>query len=184
MSRVRLAYLLPCPATDCLAAIPGDRNYDYTVSVSSVEIYNEKVYDLLDSPTPTPIASSASSAHSATSIFSSSIGFLGAKAKAFGVKGLQSVKRTALSLKYDSKAGNKYVHGMKEIHVLTADVRLFPLLSSSSLTSIHDIGSERIARSRTSESTSLFHSRQSRFFKISFRLYDQDHSSTQDCSSG
>lgn len=120
--------------TSC-TAIPVDRNYDYTVSVSSVEIYNEKVYDLLDSPTPTPVASSASSAHSATSIFSSSMGFLGAKAKAFGLKGLQSVKRTALSLKYDSKAGNKYVHGMKEVLVETAEVRFsFFIFTSMILT--------------------------------------------------
>lgn len=53
------------------------------------------------------------------------MGFLNAssaKAKAIGLKGLQSVKRNALSLKHDSKGGNKYVHGMKEVRVHSSEV--------------------------------------------------------------
>jgi kinesin family protein 20 len=97
--------------------------YEYSIWVSYAEIYNEKIYDLLESPLPTPIPSnsSTSTSHSLTGVLNAGLGFLNAT-KAIGLKGLQSVKRNALSLKSDSKAGNKYVHGMKEVRVHSAEV--------------------------------------------------------------
>lgn len=100
-----------------------------TLSSIDAEIYNEKIYDLLESPLPTPTASSSSSTHSATpsSVFQAGLGLLsvgGAKAKGF-MKGLSTVKRNALTLKHDAGAGNKYVHGMKEIRVHSAEVCWF-----------------------------------------------------------
>lgn len=38
------------------------------------------------------------------------------------MKGFTTVKRNALTLKHDAGAGNKYVHGMKEIRVHSAEV--------------------------------------------------------------
>lgn len=117
--------------TEICPVIQVDDAYEYSIWISYAEIYNEKIYDLLESPLPTPInSSSSSSSHSLTpaSIFHAGLGFLnasGAKAKAMGLKGLQSVKRNALSLKHDSQAGNKYVHGMKEVRVHSAEVRLY-----------------------------------------------------------
>lgn len=106
--------------------------YEYSIWVSYAEIYNEKIYDLLESPLPTPIPSNSSSttSHSLTGVLNAGLGFLQAT-KAIGLKGLQSVKRNALSLKSDSKAGNKYVHGMKEIRVHSAEVSLSLLLRFS-----------------------------------------------------
>lgn len=87
---------------------------------TDAEIYNEKIYDLLESPVPVP-SSSGSSTHS---IIKTGLGILsvgGAKAKAMGMKGFQTVKRNALSLKHDKNAGNKYVADLKELRVHSAE---------------------------------------------------------------
>lgn len=90
------------------------------------EIYNEKIYDLLESPLPTPSLSSSSTGSTTPSIIKSGLDFfgVGAKAKAIGKKGLQIVKRNALSLKHDGSAGNKYVEGLCVIQVHSAEVCL------------------------------------------------------------
>lgn len=58
-------------------------------------------------------------------MFSAGLGLFGiggAKAKAM-FKGVTTVKRNALSLKHDKGgSGNKYVHGMKEVRVHSAEV--------------------------------------------------------------
>ncbi|GAA6062896.1 hypothetical protein JCM10212_002118 [Sporobolomyces blumeae] len=87
------------------------------------EIYNEKIYDLLDSPLPAPAASTSSTASTGgSSMFS---GFLGAKSL-FGK--FPTVKRSALSLKsgqggVTNPMGQtvKVVAGMKEIQVHSAE---------------------------------------------------------------
>lgn len=109
--------------------------------VSFAEIYNEKVYDLLDSPEPlkllpTPSGASGSSAtpsYISTSFFGS---LVGAKAKAaFGrlhgghhsgssatpaSSSQHTVKRNALSLKHDKDANHKYIHGLRDVRVESA----------------------------------------------------------------
>lgn len=95
---------------------------------ADAEIYNEKIYDLLESPFPQPPSSASSQT---SSVFHAGLGLLGVGGiKAKLNKSFQTVKRTALSLKHDTNAGNKYVAGMREIRVHSAAVR--PFLSSSS----------------------------------------------------
>lgn len=55
----------------------------------------------------------------------SSLMFSGVGAKAKGLmRNLTTVKRNALSLKHDKEGGSKYVHGMKEVRIQTAEVCL------------------------------------------------------------
>ncbi|KAM0786363.1 hypothetical protein ACM66B_001833 [Microbotryomycetes sp. NB124-2] len=106
---------------DLLDTVKLDDGYKYSIWVSYAEVYNEKIYDLLESPVPSSTTVSASTS-STSSVLQSGFSFFGAagKAKSF-VKGLSTVKRNALSLKHD-KAGNgaKYVAGMKEVCVHSA----------------------------------------------------------------
>ncbi|KAK4051981.1 hypothetical protein OIO90_004511 [Microbotryomycetes sp. JL221] len=102
--------------------------YDYSVWVSYAEIYNEKIYDLLESPVPTSatVSVSTSSTTTASSMLHAGLSLFGAagKAKSFMNKGFSTViKRNALSLKHDKQAGNgsKYIAGMKEICVHSAE---------------------------------------------------------------
>lgn len=95
-----------------------------TRTPTDAEIYLEKIYDLLEAPTPVVSVSTSSTTSTSSSIFQSGFGFFGAGAKAKQmVKNLQTVKRNALSLKHDKTSGNKYVHGMKEVRVHSAEVR-------------------------------------------------------------
>ena len=101
--------------------------YDYAIWGSYAEIYNEKIYDLLDSPNassvpppsphsnprlgwvslppspPCPSPPLASSAVSTTSVGSGG-----------------NVKRKALSLKHDKDGVNKYVSGLTEVRIWSA----------------------------------------------------------------
>ena len=90
-------------------------------------MYNEKIYDLLESPVPTASnvsVSTSSTASTSTSLFGLfSAG--GAKAKA-AFKGMATVKRSALPLKQEKSSGNKYVAGMKEVRIGSAEVRRRP----------------------------------------------------------
>jgi kinesin family protein 20 len=82
------------------------------------EIYNEKIYDLLESPLPAPAPSTSSTA---------STGGGGMLKGLF--KNFTTVKRSALSLKADktapaASAGPKVVGGLREVRVGSAEVRL------------------------------------------------------------
>ncbi|GAA5852395.1 hypothetical protein JCM8547_006766 [Rhodosporidiobolus lusitaniae] len=100
--------------------IPVDDGYEYAVYVSYSEIYNEKIYDLLESPLPAP-APSTSSTTSAT----------GGGGGGGMLKGLfrnfTTVKRSALSLKADKTAptgaagATKVVGGLREVRVGSAE---------------------------------------------------------------
>ncbi|KAM0749443.1 kinesin-domain-containing protein [Meredithblackwellia eburnea MCA 4105] len=101
--------------------IPIDETYHYSIYVSYTEVYNEKIYDLLQSPLPQPSASTSSTSTPGWS----------AKAKAvFGLgRSLSTVKRNALSLKSSSSSSSggpleqqgKYVSGMKEVKVASVE---------------------------------------------------------------
>lgn len=96
------------------------------ICFSDAEIYNEKIYDLLEAPLPTPsLSTSSTTGHTMLGLFSAG----GAKAKAM-FKGVSTVKRNALSLKQDKTVagggtGTKYVAGMKEVRVHSAEVCFF-----------------------------------------------------------
>ncbi|GAA5907353.1 uncharacterized protein JCM6883_001177 [Sporobolomyces salmoneus] len=103
-----------------------DENYEYSIWVSYSEIYNEKIYDLLESPIPGPAPSTSSISSTAASGGGMFSGF------SQGAKNLfkfPTVKRSALSLKADkptpgsSTMGQtfKVVAGMKEIRVHSAE---------------------------------------------------------------
>jgi hypothetical protein len=103
------------------------------------EIYNEKIYDLLESPIPAP----APSTSSVTSTNAGGGMFSGFSQGAKNLFKFPTVKRSALSLKADKAvpAGGsamgqtfKVVAGMKEIRVHSAEVSLFhgvPFLQSA-----------------------------------------------------
>ncbi|GAA5880323.1 hypothetical protein JCM3774_006728 [Rhodotorula dairenensis] len=96
-----------------------DGAYDYAVMVSYSEVYNEKIYDLLDSPLPSATPSTpAAASHGGGGMFKGLF------------KNFTTVKRSALSLKADKTApasttsgqsAPKVVGGLKEIQVSNAE---------------------------------------------------------------
>lgn len=100
------------------------------------EIYNEKIYDLLESPIPAPAPSTSSIASGAAAASGGGM-FSGFSQGAKNLFKFPTVKRSALSLKADKAApgssgsnsaalggqGYKVVAGMKEIRVHSAEVR-------------------------------------------------------------
>lgn len=110
------------PVGDLPPVVKVDDLFEYSIWVSYAEIYNEKIYDLLEAPLPTPsLSTSSTTGHTMLGLFSAG----GAKAKAM-FKGVSTVKRNALSLKQDKTVagggtGTKYVAGMKEVRVHSAE---------------------------------------------------------------
>ncbi|KAK4705272.1 kinesin family member 20, partial [Phenoliferia sp. Uapishka_3] len=110
---------VPFPASGSAPELPEaislEEGYEYSIWVSYAEVYNEKIYDLLQSPIPAPAPSTSSTT-------STSSGW-GARFKGvLGLKGPQTVKRAALTLKSDIKgAGQKYVAGMQELRINSAE---------------------------------------------------------------
>lgn len=131
--------LLQWLTTSASAVVPVDDGFDYSVSIScgpcrfatrrfteccssaahsiDSEIYNEKIYDLLDSPLPTPApsAAAASAANGGGGMFKGLF------------RNFTTVKRSALSLKADKSAaaaaqGQKVVNGLREVEVASAEV--------------------------------------------------------------
>ncbi|BGP33502.1 hypothetical protein JCM10296v2_005306 [Rhodotorula toruloides] len=146
--------------------VPVDQNYEYAVWVSYSEIYNEKIYDLLESPIPAPAPSTPAASAS------SGGGMLKGLFKNF-----TTVKRSALSLKADKApaagqgATTKVVGGLQEVKVSSAEEahavlsrgqsnrRVFSTLAnraSSRSHSIFTIKAVRTSRVTGSESTSRF----------------------------
>ncbi|BGP56583.1 hypothetical protein JCM8202v2_004209 [Rhodotorula sphaerocarpa] len=99
--------------------VPVDGAYDYSVLVSYSEVYNEKIYDLLDSPLPAapPSTPAPAAASGGGGMFKGLF------------KNFTTVKRSALSLKADKPAPGagpgvaaaKVVGGLKEIKVSNAE---------------------------------------------------------------
>lgn len=99
-----------------------DRNYRYSVWVSYVEVYNEKIFDLLDAAPP----ASSSSMPRSSSFFGGltrsdsmrgSNWTLAANAGGSDANGPIYLQRKPLSLKNDIEAGGKYVSGLQEIRI-------------------------------------------------------------------
>ncbi|GAA5874057.1 hypothetical protein JCM16303_002675 [Sporobolomyces ruberrimus] len=117
------------PMNNLPDVVEVDDNYEYSIWVSYSEIYNEKIYDLLESPVPAPAPS--------TSSISSTAGggmFSGFSQGAKNLFKFPTVKRSALSLKAEKAAAGtgsnggagigqtfKVVAGMKEVRVHSAE---------------------------------------------------------------
>ena len=116
------------------AVVPVSDAHEYAIWVSYVEIYNEKFYDLLDEPgAPSQAANVGLGVIAAPSFSTMSLASLASSAGSFarqpahgfgGTYGYHdsSVKRKALSLKHDKDEGNKYISGLKEVRVWSAEV--------------------------------------------------------------
>ena len=112
-------------------AVKVDRNYSYAVFVSYSEVYNEKIFDLLDNvlpvaPTKPPTPSRprmgapqtrASAAWGASGPINSTMNLA---ALANGGAGV--IHRRALALKNDPEGSGKYIAGLNEIRVRTRGV--------------------------------------------------------------
>ncbi|MBW0504235.1 hypothetical protein O181_043950 [Austropuccinia psidii MF-1] len=98
------------------AILSIDSNSDYGVWLSYAEVYNEKIYDLLDSL----LEASSSSAVTSTSFTANIAEQVKSAAQLLHNKALHSggvLRRKALVLKHDKAGGSKYVHGLTEIRV-------------------------------------------------------------------
>ncbi|KAJ3815667.1 kinesin-like protein [Lentinula aff. lateritia] len=86
-----------------------DRNYEYTIWLSYAEVYNEKVYDLLDS------------VHGETSrVKPSAIPRPGAASSLVLTRNALPVKSSPSSDNSDSEIGGKYIFGLRQFRVETA----------------------------------------------------------------
>ncbi|GAA5950905.1 hypothetical protein JCM21900_000368 [Sporobolomyces salmonicolor] len=156
------------PMTDLPDVVPVDERYEYSIWISYSEIYNEKIYDLLESPLPAPSPSTSST----TSTGGSSMfgGFLGKGL----FKNFPTVKRSALSLKADKGATvgargatTKVVGGLKEIRVHSteeaqavlsrgqANRRVFSTLANRVSSRSHSIFTIKVVRTPLSSSSGV-----------------------------
>ncbi|GAA5923716.1 hypothetical protein JCM1841_002021 [Sporobolomyces salmonicolor] len=156
------------PMTDLPNVVPVDERYEYSIWISYSEIYNEKIYDLLESPLPAPSPSTSST----TSTGGSSMfgGFLGKGL----FKNFPTVKRSALSLKADKGATvgargatTKVVGGLKEIRVHSteeaqavlsrgqANRRVFSTLANRVSSRSHSIFTIKVVRTPLSSSSGV-----------------------------
>lgn len=94
-----------------------DRNYRYSVWISYVEVYNEKIFDLLDAspPAATNTPSSAGMTRSESTRGASNWSL--APSSIENNNGPIYLQRKPLPLKNDAEAGGKYVGGVQEIRV-------------------------------------------------------------------
>ncbi|CAE6479439.1 unnamed protein product [Rhizoctonia solani] len=151
-----------------------DRNYEYSVFVSYAEVYNEKIFDLLASDSLSPEVPSMSRSGSAQSIsrpshkplpkylsallpksFSSHLGF-GSSGSISSMSGSTgpggempgSITRKALALKSDPATNGKYVSGLREIRVRSAqEGRAILKLGQINRTVFGTVANERSSRS-------------------------------------
>ncbi|POW14338.1 hypothetical protein PSTT_03071, partial [Puccinia striiformis] len=100
--------------------LPIDSSVEFGIWISYAEVYNEKVYDLLD----TMIESSSSSGATFQSFTANLADQVKNAAHLLHTKASNTggvIKRKPLTLKHDKTSGNKYVHGLTEIRVKTAE---------------------------------------------------------------
>ncbi|ODN75618.1 kinesin family member 20/23 [Cryptococcus wingfieldii CBS 7118] len=112
--------------------IKVDRNFSYAIFVSYSEVYNEKIFDLLDSVLPTSPATPTQPRPRATydkaprgsrmQSFSAVNSSFHMAAMANGGGGV--LKRQALSLKNDPEGSGKYIAGLKDVRVRTREEAL------------------------------------------------------------
>ncbi|KAL1408789.1 hypothetical protein Q8F55_005602 [Vanrija albida] len=106
-------------------SVKVDRNFSYAVFVSYAEVYNEKIFDLLDSvlPSSRPTVSRAAGSMRFSNYGLSGVGSsMSLAAMANGGGGV--LKRRALVLKNDPEGSGKYIAGLHEIRVRTRDEAL------------------------------------------------------------
>lgn len=120
--------------------VPADDDYEYAVWVSYAEVYNEKIFDLLsidDNHQPSGAAKSANApgsmssymnlaalaaSGSSKSISSSLAGNAGSVlSSSTSLNGPVTLRRRALALKTSPDGKGKYIHGLREIRVKTAE---------------------------------------------------------------
>lgn len=97
--------------------VPVDRNLRYSVFVSYVEIYNEKLFDLLDASPNSTLGRSESvrgSNWSLANMANAPSGSIPASASSI------TLNRKPLSLKNDPENNGKYVGGLREIKITSA----------------------------------------------------------------
>ncbi|PLW58455.1 hypothetical protein PCANC_00458 [Puccinia coronata f. sp. avenae] len=100
--------------------LPIDAGAEYGIWISYAEVYNEKVYDLLD----TLLESSSSSGATFQSFTANLADQVKSAAHLLHTKASNSggvIKRKPLTLKHDKNNGNKYIHGLTEIRVKSAE---------------------------------------------------------------
>ncbi|TYJ52354.1 hypothetical protein B9479_007048 [Cryptococcus floricola] len=112
--------------------IKVDRNFSFAIFVSYSEVYNEKIFDLLDSVLPTSPATPTQPRPRATydkaprgsrmQSFSAVNSSFHMAAMANGGGGV--LKRQALSLKNDPEGSGKYIAGLKDVRVRTREEAL------------------------------------------------------------
>ncbi|UZJ51432.1 hypothetical protein CBS101457_000752 [Exobasidium rhododendri] len=98
-----------------------DRNYRYSIWVSYVEVYNEKIFDLLDATSPSSSSTPRSSTFGGGMTRSDSVrGSNWTLASLLSDAGPIYLQRKPLTLKNDAENGGKYVAGLQEIRVNSA----------------------------------------------------------------
>ncbi|WOO82439.1 Kinesin-like protein KIF23 [Vanrija pseudolonga] len=107
-------------------SVKVDRNFSYAVFVSYAEVYNEKIFDLLDSVLP---SSRPTVARTVSSMRFSNYGLSGAIGSSMSLAAMANggggvLKRRALVLKNDPEGSGKYIAGLHEIRVRTRDEAL------------------------------------------------------------
>ncbi|WVW85845.1 hypothetical protein I302_107883 [Kwoniella bestiolae CBS 10118] len=118
-----------------------DRNFSYAVFVSYAEVYNEKIFDLLDSVLPTAPSTPSMARSRATNTglprASNTYGFPGALNSSFNLAAMANggggiLKRHALSLKNDPEGNGKYIAGLKDVRVRSREEALAVFRSGES----------------------------------------------------
>ncbi|KAF8632631.1 hypothetical protein AX15_001831 [Amanita polypyramis BW_CC] len=88
--------------------IPVDRNYEYTIWLSYAEVYNEKIYDLLESVK-----------EDSTNVIKDNVSIAGRKSLILTRKAL-ALKPSPASDAADTGATGKYISGLKQFRVQSA----------------------------------------------------------------
>ncbi|WWC63071.1 uncharacterized protein I303_105670 [Kwoniella dejecticola CBS 10117] len=118
-----------------------DRNFSYAVFVSYAEVYNEKIFDLLDAVLPsspsTPGLQRGRPTNTGLPRGSNAYGFSGALNSSFNLAALANggggiLKRHALALKNDPEGNGKYIAGLKDVRVRTREEALAVFRSGQS----------------------------------------------------
>ncbi|KAN0063976.1 hypothetical protein ACQY0O_003582 [Thecaphora frezii] len=100
--------------------IAVDRNLRYSVWVSYVEVYNEKLFDLLDAPTSPAAAGGLSRSDSVRGSSWSIAAMANGGSDGGGATGNITLNRKPLSLKSDADGSGKFVSGLREFKVNSA----------------------------------------------------------------